>query len=362
MALEVIKMKILVISLAGIGDTLMATPLISELRKNYPQAEIDVLVMWKSAAEIIKNNPNINKTYQFNMIKEGIFKTLGFLSRLKEKKYDISINTYPQSKKEYRIVAKVIGARLRISHRYDNRSFVDSLLVNKEISQDYNIQCVENNLNLLKPLNKKLKNKSHNYELFISKENKRQADKFVKDNGLKNKTLIGFHVGSGSTKNLSLRRWPLVNFLELAKNLIKTNPKIRIILFGGSEEEKENEWLKERSGNDVIIAKTDSILTSAEIIRRCKAFVSVDTALMHLAAAVKVPNQIVIETPTFNKTVEPYGQRFILIKNQKVHGKNLDYYRYDGKGIKASRKEIIKIMESIAPEEVFNKIQGALKK
>jgi len=35
---------------------------------------------------------------------------------------------------------------------------------------------------------------------------------------------------------------------------------------------------------------------------------------MHLAAAVKVPRQIVIETPTFNPTVEPYGRRFLTIR------------------------------------------------
>ena len=36
--------KILVISMAGIGDTLIATPLIHELRANFPDATIDALV------------------------------------------------------------------------------------------------------------------------------------------------------------------------------------------------------------------------------------------------------------------------------------------------------------------------------
>ena len=37
--------KILVISMAGIGDTLLATPLIRELRANFPAAVIEALVL-----------------------------------------------------------------------------------------------------------------------------------------------------------------------------------------------------------------------------------------------------------------------------------------------------------------------------
>ncbi len=32
--------------MAGIGDTLLATPFIRELRANYPDAQIDALVLW----------------------------------------------------------------------------------------------------------------------------------------------------------------------------------------------------------------------------------------------------------------------------------------------------------------------------
>ena len=39
-------MKILVISLAGIGDSLLASPLLRGLREAYPDARIDALVMW----------------------------------------------------------------------------------------------------------------------------------------------------------------------------------------------------------------------------------------------------------------------------------------------------------------------------
>jgi len=47
------RMKILVISLAGIGDTLLATPFIHELRANFPDATIDALVKETGSKELL---------------------------------------------------------------------------------------------------------------------------------------------------------------------------------------------------------------------------------------------------------------------------------------------------------------------
>ena len=49
----------------------------------------------------------------------------------------------------------------------------------------------------------------------------------------------------------------------------------------------------------------ENLRQAAALLRHCKVFLSVDTSLMHLAAAAKVPRQIVIETPTWNKPIEP---------------------------------------------------------
>jgi hypothetical protein len=81
---------------------------------------------------------------------------------------------------------------------------------------------------------------------------------------------------------------------------------------------------------------------------------------MHIAAAVKVPNQIVIEAPTLNVTNWPYGNEFTLVKNPVVNGRNLDYYRYDGGDIKGSREELIRCMESVSVDAVFAVIQQRL--
>jgi ADP-heptose:LPS heptosyltransferase len=102
-------MKILVIALSGIGDALMFTPALKLLRQSYLSAEIDALVMYKGAEEILASNKNLNQVIHFNFPEEGIYKSLKFLSELR-KKYDASINVYPSNRKEYNIISYIIGA------------------------------------------------------------------------------------------------------------------------------------------------------------------------------------------------------------------------------------------------------------
>ena len=82
---------------------------------------------------------------------------------------------------------------------------------------------------------------------------------------------------------------------------------------------------------------------------------------MHVAAAMKVPKQIVIETPTWNKPIEPYNNPFTLVSNPAVAGRNLEYYRYDGKGIQGSAQELIDCMASVSVDSVHNVLASALK-
>src|ERR1051325_10612395 len=130
-------MKILVIALAGIGDTLIATPLIHELRANFPDAQIDALVRWPGARDLLEGNPHLNTVHQKDFVKAGTLATLKFLLMLRKENYDVSINAHPQSRTEYRIIARIIGARKRISHVYENTSVLDRFLVNQTLAQDY---------------------------------------------------------------------------------------------------------------------------------------------------------------------------------------------------------------------------------
>src|SRR5436305_8527562 len=107
-------MRILIISLAGIGDTLFATPLIHELRANFPDAQIDALVLWAGSRDVLEGNPHLNAVYQRNLIRGLNLETLRFLWQVRQNKYDATLNTHPQSRIHYRAVARFMNAPMRI--------------------------------------------------------------------------------------------------------------------------------------------------------------------------------------------------------------------------------------------------------
>lgn len=354
-------MKILVISLAGIGDTFLATPLIHELRANYPDAQIDALVLWAGSKDILERNPHLNAIHQRNLIKTPRLESLQFLRSLGRTGYDVSINTHPQSRIHYRLTARLVGARKRISHRYENFGLLDQLLINCTLPQSYDRHTVENNLDILPLLGKKPVLTRHKLEIFLSPAEDEWAGSFIELKGLGSRRWIGVHVGSGGTKNLTLKRWPLAHWLELLKKVTRTWPDLGIVLFGGPEERPDIEHLLGSLNSPLVIrAESRNLREAGALMRRGTAFLSVDTALMHLAAAVEAPRQIVIEAPTFNKTNEPYGNDYVLVRNPAIAGRNLDYYKYDGSGIRGTREELLRCMASISPEAVFNVLANRL--
>jgi len=353
-------MKFLVISLAGIGDTLFATPVIHELRANYPDAVIDVLVRWPGSRDVLEGNPHINTVYQKNLLAPSWIEALKFFSSLRPNRYGVSLNTHPQSKIHYRVASRVIGAPVRISHDYDHANPLDRLLVNRVLPQDYTRHSIENNLALLGLLGLKPKLPRHEYEIFLSKDEDSWATEFVVRRNLSGRRLLGVHVGSGGTKNLALRRWPLEHYVELFRELNRARPEVTVLLMGGPEERAAHEvMLRQIQSPLVLQPETRSLRQAAALLKRCEAFLSVDTSLKHVAAAVGVPKQIVIETPTFNKTIEPFGRDYLLVPNPEVAGRNLDFYRYDGRGIRGTRAEIVRSMASVTVDAVYRVVDAA---
>ena len=354
-------MKILVISVAGIGDSLLATPLIRALREQFPDATIDALVMWAGAKDLLENNPCLHTIYQQNFFKESALSNLRFLWRLREGRYDISINTYPQSKIHYRFIARLINAQKRLGHRYKNHSGLDGWLTNLTIPEDYTVHCIENNLNLLKLLGVPLPAKTLLPEIFLSAEEKQWAEDFTNKHRLKGRTLAAIHVGSGKTKNLVLKRWPIDSYIALIQRLLAAYPSLTVLLFGGPEEREDNEKILEAiHAPEILPVASRTMRQASALLKTCDLFLSVDNAFMHLGAAMKVPRQIVIESPTFNKTIEPYQRPFRLVPNPMVAGRNLHYYRYDGRDIQGTTEHLLACMRSISPQAVFERVQNAL--
>jgi heptosyltransferase-2 len=335
--------------------------LIRELRANYPEAQIDALVRWAGSKDVLLDSPHLNTVHQQNLLSESYSKGFRFLRSLREARYDVSINAHPQSRIHYRVIARFIGAKSRISHVYEGWGPLDRLLVNRTTSQDYQRHTVEHNLDLLALMGKEPTISKHELQIFLSPGDLKWAESFLAAHDLGKRRILGLHVGSGRTKNLALKRWPLQRYMDLLGLVRREWPDLGILLFGGPDEEPEILQIMTAYPSPLVLrVPSRTLRQAAALIQRCTAFLSVDTVHMHLAAAVKTSRQIVIEAPTLNKTNEPYGNPFTLVKNPAIAGRNLEYYRYDGRGIKGTEEELTRCMDSIKPEAVFAALQDAL--
>lgn len=354
-------MKILLIAMSGIGDTLIATPLLHELRANFPGAQIDVLVMWAGARDLLEGNPHVNRVWQKNFIKEGALRSFPFLVQVRREGYDISLNAHTQGRLAYRATARLIGARLRVSHAYDNTRAWERILIHRTAPEDYSVHSVENNNRLLPLIGARVMLPSHEMELTLTPAETAWASDFSTRHQLAARRCLGLHVGSGGTKNLVLKRWPLEHYIALLKQLTTAQPQLAVLLFGGPEEQEAHARIRaEVPSPNILIPESRNLRQAGALLKHCHAFLSVDTALMHLAAAMKVPNQIVIEAPTLNPTNLPHGNRFTLVRNPVVNGRNLDYYRYDGGPIKGTDAELIAAMSSVSVEAVGQAVAESL--
>lgn len=351
-------MKILIIALSGIGDALMFTPALKLLRTEKPEAQIDTLVMYRGAAEVLKQNPNVNNVFHFDFLKAGKSKSLRYIFNLRGQ-YDASINVYPSNRKEYNLISYLLGAKERVSaiyERYDKQNL--GFLSNIRVSENDETHNVITNIRLCEALlNKKLKNEP-GLELYLGQEDKIIAGDYLLNAGIKEREIVvGFHPGCSTVKNHVKRRWEPEKFAVLGNALIE-NYNAKILIFGGPDEND----LKDKIRNQInpgkaFTVEAKSLLQSAAIMKRCDVFVTNDSSQMHIASALQLKTVAIIG-PTNTKYIYPWKTE------HKIVSLNLDCspcFFYSPKPLSCSRDDVqFKCIQHLTVDMVYEAVKGFL--
>lgn len=97
--MEKLFRNILVIKMRFHGDMLLTTPVISTLKRNYPDAKIDVL-LYEDTKPILSENPEINALYGISKknatTKKKIANFILLIKKLRQNQYDLVINLTDQ--------------------------------------------------------------------------------------------------------------------------------------------------------------------------------------------------------------------------------------------------------------------------
>jgi lipopolysaccharide heptosyltransferase II len=348
-------MKILIVSLSGIGDALMFTPALKLLRQELPNDMIDALVMFKGAADLYKNNPHLNSVFHFDFLKEGAVKSLKHIFALR-KKYDATISVYPSNRKEYNIINFLLGAEKQAGVKYLRRDFKNlGFLNNIRVTEKDNLHNVKTNIKLVEALLNKSFEDEPPMEIYLSDDETKAANNFLLNAGIKEDELvIGFHPGCATLKNHIKRRWEPEKFTELGKRLIEGR-NAKVMIFGGSDEQELKDEIKNRIDSaNVILVNSGSILESAAVMGRCNMFVTNDSSQMHIAAALGLKTVAIIG-PTNHHYIHPWKT------DHKIVSLNLDCapcFFYSPRPLICNRDDVkFKCIKELTVNMVFDAVE-----
>ena len=276
----VTKKKILVIKLSALGDVILSLPSLRALRDKFPKSSISVLVGRKSR-NIIRNCPYIDDTIVYD---PGTANKAGYLLKmarlLASEDFDIVVDL--QNNRTSHLLSYLSGARLRAGH--DNRKW--SFFLNRRTKDaPPGLGALEHQFQVLKLVG--VDHMDRRLEIWTQKEEDERVRLFLESQWVSpSQTLVG--INPGSSPRWPTKQWPVENFAKLCDELAKRN--IRVVITGSAEDLPMAEELMRLTRNKPInaVAKT-SITELVSLVRRCQAFVSSDSAPMHIAASADVP-------------------------------------------------------------------------
>lgn len=300
--------KILIVALGGIGNLIMLIPALKALRTALPGRQIFLWTAEPHVADILRAEDLIEGCFcQEKDVQGNWRKTLDFIFKMRREKFDLVIASSGINALKTGWGTWLMGIPHRVGENVKGWGFGYTV----KVDYDRNRHELDGALKLIEAIG--IKPPTRLPFLRLSEEDREFADRFLSAEGVRaGEVLVGMHVGCG-VKWAEFRRWPLERFTELARRLMDTCG-VRILLTGGMRENEAVQGMAKALQGTAIIAtgKTD-ICQTAAVIRRCRLFVSNDSGLAHIAAAVETP-LIVLFGPANEKKTGPRGPHVRIFK------------------------------------------------
>ena len=253
-----------------IGDMVVNSLMFREIRKVYPNIKIGVVARG-AAMDIIKDNPNIDKIYEYHKDRKKI-KDLAL--KIKEEKYDLLIDFSEMLRVNQMMLINLCGARFNIG--LDRKEWK---LFDLSIESDKDFKWTEHITNrylaYLIKLGLKKENIDISYDIYLKDEKKYE---FFFNEIKENKKLILNPYGASKHKSFTIET--LENIITCLKD-----KDIAIILVYFGDKYRELEALEKKYTNVYIPKNITNILDTAILIKKSDYVISPDTSIVHIASA-----------------------------------------------------------------------------
>jgi heptosyltransferase-3 len=275
--------RILVIKLRQLGDVLLTTPVFRALKESFPGSSVTACVPAGSESILVGNNA-VDEILGLPAIqeKDTLFsrwqKELAFGLRLRRKRFDLVIDLTTSDRSA--IITALSGAKTRLGYvSYKgflgrNRCYTESVRATKEQ------HIVRKHLQILETLG--IRGKDYPLEFPINEEDRTSLAALLPPG----QPFVQVHPVS----RIAEKNWPSAFMAETVRQIARRG---LMPVITGSSDPKEQGWLNEfKAALQIPHIDASGKLNLKQLgalSERAKFYLGVDTAPMHIAAAVGTP-------------------------------------------------------------------------
>lgn len=298
--------KILIRSTNWIGDAIITTPAVRTIRENFPAAEITILA-YPWVADIFTASPQIDRVMLYE--KTGRHKGLAGMWRLGRElaaqRFDLAILL--QNAFSAALLARLAGIPARAGYKRDGRGLLltHGVTIRKGVQARHQVYYYQEML-------KELGLVCGPQELFLALPDSARAwarDFLAAKAG---RPVVGLNPGAAYGP---AKRWPAGRYAGLARRLAE-ELGATLLVFGTAADTGAAAEIGAAAPGQVhdLTGKT-TLAEAMALIGLCDAFVSNDSGLMHVAAALKTP-LVAIFGSTDSIATGPFASRVEVVQKK----------------------------------------------
>jgi heptosyltransferase-2 len=300
--------RILIRATNWVGDAVMSMPAFEAVRENFPESHITILARpW--VVPLYKSHAAVNEVIPYKR-GYGYWKDASEFVRVirlvRALHFDMAILF--QNAFEAALIARLAGIKIRVGYNTDGRGFLLSHSVARG-TEVLKLHQVEYYLTFLRALGWNAPTKDPALRAdpeAVARVRALLASKGIGDQGL----LVGLSPGAAYGP---AKRWPVERFAAIGDRAIREwGAKVVVI---GTEKEKElgDTLISGVERGAVNFCGLTGLGEALALIKLCRVFVSNDSGLMHVAAALKVPT-VAIFGSTDPDATGPRGKNARIVK------------------------------------------------
>jgi ADP-heptose:LPS heptosyltransferase len=259
-----------------IGDVLVGIPVLRALRQRYPAGRIHLLVSRNNYAARDAVAPFVDRVWRYD---KTLPSALALLRALRRERYDVVVDLVDNPSAISRVVIGWCGARLAVGLAHADAGYYSHAA---PLLDRATVHPVERLAQLLLPFGIDPATVPLDLEYRLSEADQRRARELL---GPRSRPLrLGVNISGRGPE----RYWGRDNFVALIRHLAATDERFEVSVCGAPRDAEEVAAVALATGLEPVPPLT-SLHEFAAVIHEFDLVLTPDTAVVHLAAAWKIP-------------------------------------------------------------------------